>query len=72
MSRLYLKAMSDSRKSEVTSRGHQEITASLYWGSKHDSKLAVRVTLKWSKENDEPTAYVESELDNTVLTRGLK
>jgi hypothetical protein len=63
MSRLYLKANSDTRKNQVTSQGNEEVTASIYWGSKGNSMLAATVTVFWPKGSETPKAIVEMGKD---------
>lgn len=58
MSRLYMRARSDTRGTEVTSTGHEFLEFEIYYGSARDSvKLAV-VTVRWPKGTDRPTIEV--------------
>lgn len=52
MSRLYLRGSSDTRKTPITSRGHEEISVELLYGSKEDSRTAVDVTVKYIPHTD--------------------
>ena len=58
MSRLYLKAHSDTRKTEITARGHERIEVNIYWGSADDSKNAVSLIVDWPKGADKPMIYI--------------
>lgn len=57
MSRLYLKHQTDL--SHKGHRAHEELSASVFWGSTYDSKLAARITVKWVKGKEEPIVWVE-------------
>ncbi|KKK45401.1 hypothetical protein LCGC14_3165610, partial [marine sediment metagenome] len=58
MSRLYLIARSDARKTEITARGHQRIEATIYWGSASDSKEAASILVSWPKGHNKPIVTV--------------
>jgi hypothetical protein len=52
MSRLYLKGSSDSRKTPITSRGHEEINLGLLYGSAHDSRVAVYALIRYNSVSE--------------------
>ena len=62
MSRLYLRATSDARKTEITARGHEAIEATIYWGSASNSKEAARIKVIWPQggEVDRPRVFIET------------
>jgi len=60
MSRLYAWIESDTRKTEVTSRGHGFINAKINYGGKDDSKPAVRLSVVWDETKNEPMITVET------------
>ena len=62
MSRLYLVGNSDTRRTPFTSRGNSEISLSMFWGSKDDSRDAARVVLSWEKGED-PVLKVRTSRD---------
>jgi len=45
-------------KNEVTRRARDIITLKVNYGSKEDSKLAVRVRVVWRLNDEKPTVYV--------------
>lgn len=59
MSRLYLKANSDTRKTTITSRAHKELGARILWGSKHEPKLAVETYVEYPKDAEQPHVHIE-------------
>ena len=63
MSRLYLKAHSDARKTEITARGHERIEATIYWGSASDSKEAASILVSWPKGRNKPIITVNVSED---------
>ena len=58
MARLYVKTNTDAIKTTHTARGHQEVTTSVYWGSRHDSRLAADMVVRWAKDTDKPTIQI--------------
>jgi len=70
MSRLYLKATSDTRDTVLTKTGTQELTASVYWGSRSSSQLAGRIYVQWPKDAKEPTVFFASG-DNIEVKKAL-
>lgn len=58
MSRLYLKGKSDTRLTNITSTANQELTLEVYYGSKNNSKLALRVEVFYPKDFDTPTIKI--------------
>ena len=70
MSRLYIKASSDARQSEITARGNEKITGLITWGHKDSPKTAFNFDVTWTKENDKPSIrlYIAGELkDQTEI-----
>lgn len=57
MSRLYLKHQTDL--SQKGHRAHEELTATILWGSTCSSRLAGRITVKWPKGKDTPIIWFE-------------
>ena len=57
MSRLYVTHGTDLTR--TGSQGRRYATAQVRWGSKGDSKLAVNVTVTWSKDQPKPTILIE-------------
>jgi len=49
---------SDSRKTTLTTRGHQEISVDINWGSKGDSRRAVSVIVNWPKGAEKPIVHI--------------
>jgi len=58
MYRLYAWLTSDTRKTDVTTSGNEEISLRVNYGSKEKSVLAVRIRVTWLKIDHEPTVYV--------------
>lgn len=57
MSRLYIEHCSDMGKGSAH-RANQRATASIYWGSKNDSKLAACIEVIWEKGKERPNVLV--------------
>ena len=57
MSRLYAWIENDKGQ-ERTLRGDTSISTQINYGSKEDSKLAVRVRIEYPKGNDKPKIYL--------------
>jgi len=60
MSRLYAWIESDTRKTELTTEGHGFINARINYGSKKDSKPAVRLSVVWDETKDKPMIIIET------------
>ena len=58
MSRLYAWIENDKGQ-ERTLRGHERIEARINYGSKQDSKLAVRVVVNWDEGDERPKVHIE-------------
>lgn len=58
MSRLYAWLESDTNLAEKTISGDEMIALRINYGSKKDSKVAVRVRLEWFKDSEKPMVYV--------------
>jgi len=54
MSRLYAWIESDTRKTELTTRGDQFIRIQVNYGSKYDSKKAIILYIEYPKDKDVP------------------
>jgi len=54
MSRLYAWVESDTRKTELTTRGDQFIRIQVNYGSKNDSKMAIIVYVEYPKDAEKP------------------
>ena len=57
MSRLYITKRTDMSK--TGNRGRNYATAEIRWGSKGDSKLAVKVDVVWKKDAKYPEVIVK-------------
>ncbi len=66
MSRLYLEAASDTRKTTVTSKGHQNIRGHILYGSKDKLKKVIYFDVRWPDNEDVPTVYVDFGKDIVV------
>ena len=70
MSKLYLKAFSDARQTELTSRGHRNIYATIYYGSKENSKQAGQIQV--CVEPDKKTyLYLKDDNNSLILRKEL-
>ena len=58
MSRLYAWLTSDRSKTERTITGNERIIAQINYGTKDDSRLAVKVDVIWLKGCKKPTVAV--------------
>ena len=58
MSRLYAWLKSDRSKTERTIMGNERIIAQINYGTKDDSRLAVKVDVIWLKGCKKPTVAV--------------
>lgn len=65
MSRLYMTAKSDSRRTPLTSRGHQNIEVEIRWGSRSNSKILCILDVNWQREADKPTVHMTLENNMT-------
>ena len=68
MSRLYGILRSDMAKTEATRRANEEIECEIRWGDKYDSRLAVKVIVKWEYGMEKPEVAVM--LGDVVLFGG--
>jgi len=68
MSRLYGILRSDMAKTEATRRASEEIECEIRWGDKYNSKLAVKVIVKWEYGMVKPEVAVF--LGDVVLLGG--
>lgn len=64
MSRLYIKTNSDASK--TGRRAHYKAKASLYWGSRDDSRLAASIEVYWPKGEKVPQVIFVSGKDVNV------
>jgi len=58
MARLYAKMRSEGTHLDRTVAGQREIMTEVNYGSKEDSKLAVRVRVVWRLNDEKPIVYV--------------
>ena len=58
MSRLYMWAESDMRKTELTMRGNKFIEVTIHYGSRYDSRLAVQILVEYPKNNETPHIHL--------------
>lgn len=70
MSRLYLKAGSDTNNNLKTMTGHEEISVNLLWGSVGRSLKAATIYLDWTKGSEVPTLTVEVGEDIKYVALG--
>jgi len=68
MARLYVWVKND-RGQEVTLRGNEKIEVQINWGSKKDSKPAVRVYVDWDKLSEFPDVSVLNYAENEKRLR---
>lgn len=62
MSRIYLTANSDSRKTKITSTGRKRVSATLFYGSADNSRFAGSIGIKWD-DQEKPTLFIEFPKD---------
>jgi hypothetical protein len=60
MSRLYLKAFSHTRKTQLTSRGHECLDVEVLWGSKKNPKTVFVAQVTWRKSSKLPVLWLET------------
>ena len=72
MSRLYTRTVSDSRKTDATTCGHQMVKTSHYHGSANNSKKAVQIVTSWTKGRHKPTVHVSLQPDVKTLVFDTK
>jgi len=73
MSRLYAWVISDTlRGNAKTIQGSECITVTVNYGSKKNSKQAIKVYIDWSKEDEKPTvtAYFYGSLETRLQING--
>jgi len=49
---------SDTRKTELTTRGSKYIEVTINYGSRYDSKLAVQILVEYPENNDKPHIHL--------------
>lgn len=67
MSRLYAWVESDTRKTELTTRGDQFIRIQVNYGSKNDSKMAIIVYVEYPKDAEKPKISIAQNVDIKFL-----
>ena len=63
MSRLYSWVETDTIKTTHTARGNQNINVKINYGSRSESKLAVRVNVVFDKDAKTPKVYITTGND---------
>lgn len=58
MSRLYAWIESDTRRTQLTTRGNKFIEVRIHYGSKHNSKLAVQILIEYPKTEENPHIHL--------------
>ena len=58
MSRLYMWAESDMRKTYLTMRGKKFIEVRIHYGSKYNSKLAVQILVEYPENEETPHIHL--------------
>jgi len=71
MSRLYAWIGSDTRKTILTTRGNKYIGVTINYGSKHDSKIAIRVLVEYPKNEGIPHIHLKTPKNVKVYTHEI-
>ena len=61
MSRLYAWIESDTRRTQLTTRGNKHIEVTINYGSRYNSKLAVQILVEYPENTEKPIIKIRTE-----------